>query len=959
MQALTRPRRSPLLITVVVLAILSGLLLAAAGLVTEVLWFRSLSAESVFTTQLGARVALFLLGALLLGGSVAANMLIAWRLRPQTRRRGASAVLDRYRDLLGENLRTAVLVPSLVLGFMAGASAATGVLPVLAWLNRTPSGVIEPTFGLDTSFFLFDYPVLSLAASTLMLALVFGLMAALAVHFAVGNIAPGRPRGTALPPGMGRHLSVLAALLLLVHGGQNLLERYGFLVSNGTLFTGLHFTDDHARLNAKLIVAVISFLVAALFLVNAAYPRPIVPLAGVVLMLVASLVLGLGYPTVVQAFNVKPNEPDKEAPYIAAHMEATRKAYGIDDVQIQDYEAVTNVQPGQLKEDAEALPGIRLMDPTIVGTTFEQLQQVRNYYVFPDEIDVDRYTIDGRETDVVVAVRELNQAGIPDRNWNNLHTVYTHGHGLVVAYGNRRQGMGDPVWITRDIPPQGAVSQEQSRVYYGEQSTDFAIVGRNAGQVPIELDSPGGAEGGGESYNTYDGRGGVPIGNIALRALYSARFSDLNILLSDRVNESSRILYDRTPQERVQKMAPWLRLDENLYPAIVDGRLVWIVDAYTTSNTYPNSQRVSIAGDGALGRPDDVVNYMRNSVKAVVDAYDGTVNLYAWDDQDPVLASYAKAFPGTIQPKSAASADLMAHVRYPEDLFRVQREVLGRYHVTSPGVWYGSSDLWQIPPDPVKAGTQAKEPPYYLSIKWPGDEAPVFSLTSVFVPSGRANLAAYLAVNADAATPDFGKLRILRMSGTHQIDGPGQTQNEIERNQAVQQRLLPYKQSAGALTYGNLLTLPMGNGLLYVEPIFTQRSGSAGSYPALTFVVVRFGSSVGIGTTLQEALDQVFAGDAGAETGEGSTPGQNPAPVPTPAPTVTPAPGGVVTSAPAPAPVPTGPVDEVAAVAALQRAQESFTAAETALRNGDLATYQAKTNEARAALADAVRAMGR
>lgn len=946
MQAMNSPRRSPLMMTLVILAVLSGLFLVAAALFTELLWFRAIGSEHVFTTQLVTRVVLFLIGAVVLGGMVAVNMVIAWRLRPAARRRGASAVLDRYRDMLGENLRTAVLLPSVVLGVMAGMSAATNVLPVLGWVNRSASGWVEPKFNLDVTFFLFDYPVLMLAVSMLMVATVFGLIAAVAVHFAVGNLASGRPRGSALPIGMGRHLSALGAILLVVYGVQNLLDRYGFLVRPGTLYTGLHYTDDHARLTAKLVVAIIAFLVAALFLVNVFFPRPIVPLTGVVLMLVASLVLGLGYPSIVQTFNVKPNEPDKEAPYITAHMAATRQAFGISEVPIEDYEAVTKVQPGQLKEDAAALPGIRLMDPTIVGKTFEQLQQVRNYYSFPDNsIDVDRYTIDGRETDVVVAVRELNQAGIPDKNWNNLHTVFTHGHGLVIAYGNRRQGMGDPEWITRDIPPKGLIKQEQSRVYYGERSTSFAIVGRPEGQPPIELDTPGGAEGGGEVYNTYDGAGGVPVGNMLLRMLYAARFSDLNIILSDRVNPASKILYDRTPKERVAKVAPWLKLDDNIYPAIVGGRLVWIVDGYTTSLTYPNSQRISISGEStALGRPDDFVNYMRNSVKAVVDAYDGSVALYAWDDEDPILAAYSKAFPGSLRSKSEVTPELMAHLRYPEDLFRVQRELLGRYHVTSSAVWYGSTDLWETPPDPVKAGTAVKEPPYYLSIKWPRDPAPVFSLTSVFVPKGRANLAAYLAVNADAALPDYGKLRILRMSGTHQIDGPGQTQNEIERNQDVQQRLLPYKQTQGALTYGNLLTLPMGNGLLYVEPIFTQRSGSAGSYPALTFVVVRFGSSMGIGTTLQEALDLVFEGSAGGETGEGDTPGQTP-PGETPPGETPPATGG--------------PVDEAAAIAALQRAQDAFTAAEAALRSGDLATYQAKTNEAKAAMAEALKAMGR
>ena len=955
MQAITIPRRSPLVITAVVL----GLGLAAFGaltaLYTELLWFDAAGFAGVFTTQLLTRAALFVVGALVMGGSVALNMVLAWRARPQQRRRGASAVLDRYRDLLEANLVGAIAIPSVVLGVMAGLSATTQVLPVLGWLNRSPLGKTDPKFNLDISFYLFDYPILRLASSLLMSAAVFGLLAAVVVHFAVGNLASGR-RGVRAPGPMTRHLSLLGAVVLVIYGVENLLDRYGFLLNGGTLFTGLHYTDDRARMTAKLVIAIIAFLVAALFVVGLVVNRTVIPATGVVLMLVSSLILGFIYPALVQAFNVKPNEPDKEGPYIASHIAMTRDAYGISGFEAQEYAAVTKVQPGQLKADAAALPGIRLMDPDIIGPTFEQLQQVRGYYAFPKILDVDRYNIDGVLTDTVVAARELNLAGIPDRNWNNLHTVFTHGHGLVSAYGNRRQTMGEPQWITKDIPPMGDIEQVQSRIYYGEQSTTFSIVGRAAGEAPLELDSPGGAQGGGEQYNTYDGAGGVRMGDPLRRLLYAARFSDLNILLSDRVNAESRILYDRTPKERVEKAAPWLTVDSNIYPAIVDGRLVWIVDAYTTSSTYPNSQRISLAqatSDTQTqvlgGQADTSINYLRNSVKAVVDAYDGTVNLYAWDDTDPLLRAYAAAFPGTVQPKSAIGPDLLSHLRYPVDLFKVQRDLLSRYHVSQPAVWYGSTDLWEVPVDPVKSNSKAKEPPYYLSIKWPGDAQPVFSQTSVFVPRNRQNLAAYLAVNADAASPDYGKLRVLRMSDTHQIDGPGQTQNAITQNQAVAQRLLPYQQTKGAAsTYGNLLTLPMGNGLLYVEPIYTERTGNAGSYPALTFVVVRFGEHVGIGTTLQEALDQVFQGDAGASTGE-TEPGVTP-----------PAPGGTPTASPPTTPsAPTGQVNEPAVVAALQKAQDAFTAAEAALRSGDLATYQAKTNEAKAALAEALKGMGR
>lgn len=951
MQAAPRTRRNPLLLTLIILVIGVTFFMLFASLWTEKLWFDNVGYTRVFWTQLGVRVALFAAGFLLMGGSVALNMMIAYRNRPLTRRSGASEVLDRYRDLLEQNLGAAMALPALVLGTMAGLSLSTQTLAVLAWLNRVPAGVTDPYFNLDVSFFMLEYPLWRLIMSMVLSALVFGGIGALVVHFAVGNILTGRP-GRMVTRAAVRHLSILGGLIVAGYGIEQLLARFGLVLDQGTLFTGMHYTDDHARMTAKLVVAAAAFIVAVLFFVNAVVNRTFIPVAGVVLMLVTGLILSLLYPAAVQAFGVKPNEPDKEGPYITSHMEMTRQAYGLSKVDIVEYDAVTKVQPGQLREDAAALPGIRLMDPDVIGPTFDQLQQVRGYYSFPKVLDVNRYVVDGKDTDVVVAARELDPKGIPDRNWNNLHTVFTHGHGLVSAYGNRRQTLGEPVWITKDIPPVGKIEQTQSRIYHGEQSSQFVIVGREEGQKPIELDSPGGAQGGGEQYNVYDGEGGVPMGDMLGRLLFSARFSDINILLSDRINSQSRILYNRTPRERVELVAPWLTTDSNLYPAVVDGRLVWIVDAYTTSASYPNSQRVSFAQatvdvqtQALGGQLDQRINYIRNSVKAVVDAYDGTVTLYAWDDTDPLLNAYSKAFPGTVKPKTEISEDLLRHLRYPEDLFKVQRDLLARYHVTSSYVWYGGTDLWEVPVDPVRGNNTIKERPYYLSIKWPGDAGPIFSQTSVYVPTNRANLAAYLAVNADAAHPKYGEMRMLRMSDTHQIDGPGQTQNAITQNPAVASKLLPYQENKGAasVTFGNLLTLPMGNGLLYVEPIYTERTGNAGSYPALTFVVVRFGEHVGIGVTLQEALDAVFGGDAGAETGE----------LPVKEPTEP--------SEPAKPGEPSEPISADLAVvrAHLKKAQNAYMAAEAALREGDLATYQKKNQEADQAIRDALDATGR
>ena len=943
-------RRGPLVPTILVLAGLIAAFVIFSELWTTKLWFDAVSFPQVFGTQLLAQVLLFLAFFLAMALIVGGNMWIAYRLRPASRRTGQSAILDRYRDLLEANIWLAVLVPSAFLGLIAGASAVGQSLQYLAWWNRVPFGTADAYFGLDASFYVFEFPVWQDILSFVMGATFFGLLAAAVVHFAVGGIASGRGRG-AHNNGARIHLSVLAGLLLVGYGLQNLLDRYGFLLQQGTLFTGMQYTDDHSRLTAKLVMAVISFLCAAVFFANGFLRRWTIAATALVLMVVSGMILGLIYPLVVQSFQVKPNEPVLESTYIARHIAATRAAYDIEQTQVQPYAAVTQVRPGQLKQDAETLPGIRLIDPAVVAPTFENQQQLRGWYTFPETLDVDRYVIDGKETDAVVAAREINYAKLPDQNWNNVHTVYTHGYGLVAAYGNQRSGSGDPVWIEKNLPPEGVLPEYEGRIYFGENTSTFAIVGREPGEAPIEFDTPDG----GQVNNTYAGTGGVPMGDLFTRLLYAAHFMDLNILLSDRVNSASRILYDRTPRERVAQVAPWLTLDSNIYPAVVDHRLVWIVDGYTTTRNYPNSQVVALRSattDAQTTPPADAdqsLNYIRNSVKAVVDASNGTVDLYAWEPEDPILQAYSRTFPGVLKDKSEITPDLMAHLRYPEDLFKVQRQVLGRYHMTDPNSWYQQSDLWQVPADPVASmpgqsetsRTAAAEPPYYLSIKWPGDSAAVFSQTAVFVPYNRQNLASYLSVVAEATSPDYGKLRVLRMSDTQQIAGPSQTANAMTTDQKFADLLRPYlNQGSATAKYGNLLTLPMGSGLLYVMPIYTMREAGSGSYPALQFVAVRFGDHVGIAATLQEALDQVFAGDAGANTGE--NPGST-TPDPPDQPTQ---PGN------------SGPADQQAAVAAMQKAQTAFTAADAALRTGNLAEYQKQVDIAKAAITDALSKMG-
>ena len=939
---------------------------------TRKLWFDSLTMPEVFNVQLATQVILFAVFFVLMAVVIGLNMWLAFRARPAARRTGQSAILDRYRDMFELRPALGIGVPAVVLGVLAGLSASGDPLVWLAWWYRTPFGTTDPYFGMDAGFYVFDYPVYTQLLGFVMGAVFFGAIAALLVHFAVGGIVTGRGRARGVDGRAARlHLSILAGILLALYGLQQLLERYGILVTQGSLFTGMQYTDDQARLTAKLVIAIIAFICAGLFFVNGFLKRWTLPVVGLILMLASGLILGLIYPAIVQSFTVKPNEPDKERTYIQANIDATRQAFGIAETEVTDYEAVVKVSPGQLKEDAEALPGIRLIDPAVVSSSFDQLQQVKGYYSFPDALDVDRYQIDGRETDVVVAARELDLSRV-DQNWNNLHTVYTHGNGLVAAYGNRRSAGGDPVWIEHDLPSTGQLGEYEGRIYFGEQSNDFAIVGREPGQPPIELDTPAGGANGTEAYNAYTGTGGVPIGDFFNRLLYAAKFADLNIILSDRVGPASKIMYDRTPKQRVAEVAPWLTLDSNIYPAVVSGRLVWIVDGYTTSATYPNSQLESLrdsttdASSALTGRQvDEQVNYLRNSVKAVVDAADGNVVLYAWDEADPILKTYMKAFPDTVQPRSAISDDLRMHLRYPEDLFKVQRQVLARYHMTNPASWFQGSDLWQVPADPAQSsgsGTAqgpstsagVAEPPYYLSIKWPGDDSAIFSQTAVFVPYARSNLSAYMSVISEATSPDYGKLRVLRMSGTVQVDGPGQTFNAITNDPRFAELLRSYlNQGSAEAKYGNLLTLPMGSGLLYVMPIYTTRTGSAGSYPVLRFVAARFGDQVGIGETLQEALDKVFSGDAGADTGEQpTTDPTSPTPSPTTGPTATPS--GQPTTAPT-----GGPVDQAGAQAAMQRADTAFVAAETALKSGDLAEYQRQVELAKQAVEEALQKLGK
>ncbi|BDZ44550.1 hypothetical protein GCM10025866_04590 [Naasia aerilata] len=571
----------------------------------------------------------------------------------------------------------------------------------------------------------------------------------------------------------------------------------------------------------------------------------------------------------------------------------TRQAYGVADVEQIPYDASTEAEPGALRQDAVTTANIRILDPAIVSPSFGQLQQFRQYYQFPRDLDVDRYTVDGKTTDTVVAVRELNQSGLGDgTTWYNRTVVYTHGYGVVAAYGNRRSADGQPVFLESGIPSSGSLGDFEPRVYFGEFSPGYSIVGAPKSADPIELDYPSGAtqgstEGTSQVYTTFTGDGGPKLDNWFTRLIYALKFQSEQVFLSNAVNSDSQILYDRDPKTRVEKVAPYLTLDSDAYPAVVDGRLKWIIDGYTTSSSYPYSSTRSLSesiADTYTPAPAyavDDINYIRNSVKATVDAYDGSVSLYTWDKTDPIIASWQKVFPTELKPMSEMSAQLMSHVRYPADLFKVQRSVLGQYHVTDAGSWYQRDNAWRAPNDPTSpASNTTLQPPYYLTMQIPGTDNPAYSLYSTFIPNrtgaeSRSVATGYLAVDSDAGSgkgevaDGYGKLRLLTLPNN--VPGPGQVQNIFNSDTNVANQLALLTRGDTSVERGNLLTLPVGGGLLYVQPVYVRSSGET-TYPLLRKVLVSFGDKIAFEDTLDAALDSLFGGDSGASAGDTGVP---------------------------------------------------------------------------------------
>ena len=874
-RGIPRPNISPSTIAIGIVVVIGAILLSVAGLYTDVLWFDQLGFLSVLSTQIFAQSALFTASALAFTLITGLGLWLAFRFRPvYLKFADERSPFEQYRQLV-DQLRKAVMIGvPLALGALAGLAVAPNWGIVLSYLNRTPFGDTDPQFGLDISFYIFELPFYIGLVGFLSTAFLIALLLAAGVHIIYGSIK-FNGRETLVSRAARIQIGVTAFLYLLTQGASLWLDQYSTLTSSAGLFTGASYSDVNAAIPGLQILALISVVVALLFLVAAFVGKWRLPVVATGLMVVSSLILGGLFPWAVQTFQVIPNERVLESPYIQRNLDATSKAFGIETVERVEYNAVVDAEPGALREDAETTASIRILDPALVSSSFRQLEQFRQYYNFPNQLDVGRYEIDGKVQDTVLAVRELNQAGLGDsQSWYNNVVVYTHGFGVVAAYGNQRTPDGKPVFMQSGIPSVGALGDYEPRVYFGESSPTYSIVGAPSGSEPLELDFPAGEGENDQTYNTFSGSGGPMISGIIPRLAYALKFQSEQILLSDAINAESQILYNRNPRERVAAVAPFLELDSDPYPAIIDGQVLWIVDGYTTSNNYPYSKSEDLAQAIADANSPSVLlrgeaNYIRNSVKATVNAYDGKVTLYEWDEKDPILQTWKKVFPDTIRPMSEMSGELLSHVRYPADLFKVQRSILGSYHVEDAGAFYSQQDAWMTPNDPVGgSGVGTLQPPYYLTMQVPGTESPDFSIYSTFIPrsTGEASrnvLTGYFVANSDAGTSagkksaDYGTLRLLTLPKSTIVPGPGQVQNNFSADSKVSQLLNILRQGSTRVLNGNLLTLPVGGGLLYVQPVYIQSTGET-SYPLLQKILVAFGDQIAFEDTLDEALTVLF-----------------------------------------------------------------------------------------------------
>ena len=932
--------RTPLAITAGILVALGALFVTFSSYYIDWLWFKSVDFTSVWSKVLVTKVELFLITGLISSIIISLNIYLAYKRRPfyvptSIELNG----VERIRAQIEPIIRLVFIGLFIAITYFAGTSGSLYWREWLLFRNSTPFGEKDAQFNLDISFFAFKLPIYQAMISWAISLFILAALASAFVHYMYGGIRTvGEGDRTTVAARV--QLSILLGLIVLMKAVAYWFDRYALALKENRLITGATYTDINATLPAKAILSGIAVICAILFFANVIRRSWLLPAAGTALMVVSSVLIAGIYPSAIQQFQVKPSESSKEAPYIQRNIDATRAAYGLTNIEVKEYNATVDPNAGQLSGDGATINNIRLMDPYVLSATFRQLQQIKPYYGFAETLDIDRYNVNGVTRDAVVAVRELNIDGNPSRNWINDHLVYTHGFGFVAAYGNTVDPDGKPNFLVGDLPPTKGLGDFEPRIYFGENSPEYSIIGGSKDSEPVEFDYPDDTSPSGQKNVTYSGTGGVPVGGLFNKLLFAIKYGEQRILLSNLINQDSKILFERNPRDRVAKVAPWLTLDGDPYPAVVDGKISWIIDGYTTTSGYPYAEGTSLASatqdaltansNAITAQRNQRVSYIRNSVKATVDAYNGTVTLYQWDEKDPVLKSWMKAFPNTVQPKSAISKDLNDHLRYPEDLFRVQRDILSSYHVKDAASFYGGQDFWRVPSDPSTfGGNAAVQPPYYLTLKLPDQKEPAFSLTTPFVPRGvRENLTAFAVVNSKPG-PDYGKITVLQLPRSTAISGPSQIASNFEAKPEVANTLSLLRQGGADVVLGNLLTLPVGGGLLYVQPVYVRATSNAAAYPLLQKVLVSFGDQIGFESTLKGALDQVFGGNSGTSP---STSGSS---------------------------TPSASDNQSNLASALASAKQAMADAQTALTKGDWVAYGRAQDRLKSAIAAAIAAQSK
>lgn len=849
---LRRPRA--LMIAIAGVFLLFALSGGVATFYTDLLWFEDLGQQGVFWTTLLSEWGVGLIFGALFFVIMYVNLRIARAMAPRAVLSSTDEVGFRYemaiqqvREVLERFFGWLLLGVSALTAIMSGAAVSARWVDFQLWLNQVPFGMTDPQFGKDLSFYFFTLPVYRAVGDWLTGALLVTLLLTAVVHVLTGAIRPwARLKG--FDPHVKAHLSVLAGLIVVVRAFVYWIDIYDLNFSPRGQVLGASYTDIHAQLPALQILMVIALLSGIALIANIRFRGWRLPAIAFGVWVAASIVVGGVYPALVQQFRVAPNEVAAEAPYIERNITMTRAAFGLDEVEVRAFPAEESLVASDIAANNDTIDNVRLWDPAIVAQSYQQLQGIRPYYDFVD-VDIDRYEIDGARRQVLISVREMNVGQLAEQaqTWVNQHLVYTHGYGVVVSPVNKVTGQGLPDFIVKDIPPSGSGVLEvtQPGIYFGEQTSNYVIAATDL----KEFDYP---EGDQNATTSYNGESGVEMGGLLTRAAFALRFSAPQMLFSSYITPDSKALFRRSISERLDALAPWLLLDSDPYPAIIDGRVIWIIDGYTTSSRFPYSQPVY----GNL-------NYMRNSVKVTMDAYDGVTTLYAFDENDPLLTTWRAVFPDLVKPGSEMPDAVREHLRYPEDFFRVQAEIYKTYHMQDPQVFYNKEDQWALPGETAD-GTGTPMDPFYVLMQLPEESTEDFMMMMPFTPRNKDNMIGWMAAKSDPA--DYGRRVVYTFPKQKLVLGPEQVSARVNQDPVISQQLTLWNQRGSGVLLGNLLVIPVDTSIVYIQPLYLQAEKTA--MPQLTRVIVAYGDKVAMEADLKSALAAVFGDGPAAVSGE-------------------------------------------------------------------------------------------